>query len=123
MKTDRTVMDKEGKLIGIHELRGNWKITPFQRDVVYQAFLRAFPDQQMRFGICKEQRNDEVMKVALEYFEDHAKYLPITADRIHHFVSQAVASEAGYLPKSERWDWWVGCSNPILPSAVSAPLR
>lgn len=48
----------------------------------------------------------------MKWFDKRAAKLNerVQADRIYHFVSQAVATEAGVLPKSERWDWWVGCS-------------
>ena len=66
----------------------------------------------IRRGILKEHRNDEVAARAMKWFDKRAAKLNerVQADRIYHFVSQAVATEAGVLPKSERWDWWVGCS-------------
>jgi hypothetical protein len=106
----RTIPDKQGRPINVNERPSGWKITPLERDTIYQEFLQAFPDAHERQGILKEFLDERIHHRALAWFKVQEGRWPITADRIYHFISEAVATEAGVLPKSERWDWWVGCS-------------
>jgi hypothetical protein len=95
---DRTISDKQGRPISVHVLPGGWKITPFQRDSIYQEFLREFPEM------------DFSSKRAREWMKRQSREYPVSATRVRAFISEAVATRQGRLPKSEHWDWWVGCS-------------
>ena len=117
------IPDKQFRLVGIHDNPPGWKISPYERDCIYQEYLRAFPTRENRRAILKECRDNVMFAQAMEFFDRVAKRYPVSSARIHDFVSQAVATEEGYLPKAERWDWWVGCSLLESNSASSAPLR
>lgn len=106
------ILDKEGREIGIHDKPGNFKISAYERDRIYQDFLAQFPDPQVRYGILKESLDKDVVEQATRFFESQSKKYPVSAKRIYDFVSEAVATEAGHYKSdpNARWDWWVGCS-------------
>ena len=90
------VMDKQGRPIHIYDRPNGWKISPYQRDQIYQAFLAQFPDRD-----CTSEAARSWMKLEAERW-------PIDADRIRDFIGEALAAERGELDRS--WGWWVGCS-------------
>ncbi|HWB21069.1 MAG TPA: hypothetical protein VG711_12260 [Phycisphaerales bacterium] len=106
------IEDKQGRPISIHHKDGSFKISPSERDSIYQEFIQQFPTLVERKKILREFRDSTVRRRAMNWFRNKAKQMRsrISATRIQDFVSEAVATEAGVRPKSERWDWWVGCS-------------
>lgn len=108
----QTIPDKQGNPIDIHHRSGQFKISPYERDAIYQRFVQEFPDKRSRRGILREFKDKSIRSKFIDWARREAKRAgeTVSADRIDNFVSQAVAAEAGVLPKSERWDWWVGCS-------------
>jgi hypothetical protein len=39
------IPDKQGRMINIHQRPGGWKISPCERDSIYQKFLAQSPDK------------------------------------------------------------------------------
>ena len=94
----RMFPDKQGRLIDIDTHSGAYKISPRERDEIYQAFLKQFPNRNLR------------SRQAREWMKLKAQDLPITAGRIRDFIDEGVEAEKGNLNPAERWGWWVGCS-------------
>ena len=90
------IADKQGKPICIDDCPGGWKITPRERDMIYQAFLITFPD--------KDWQSSE----SWDWMQRVSEPRPISTDRIRDFISQGVRTVSGELDSS--WGWWVGCS-------------
>jgi hypothetical protein len=85
---DRTIQNKSGRDIGIHDKPGAWKISAYQRDVVYQKYKR---ERVANSPHCTE------------WIRREAKALGISPSRLTDFLRE------GDLP-NDRWNWWVGCS-------------
>jgi hypothetical protein len=90
------ILDKLGRLIHIHDRPGGWKLSPFERDTIYQRFLAQFPD--------KRWDTDH----AWGWMKLEAKRWPISPKRVRDFIHEAVKAERGSIDRS--WAWWVGCS-------------
>src|SRR5438874_2282973 len=91
------INDKRGIPVCIDRCPRGWKITPRQRDTIYQNFLTQFPSR-----IWKTPH-------AMHWMKLEAERWPITAIRIRDFISEALAAEKGEL--DESWGWWIGCSS------------
>lgn len=90
------IPDKQGRPICIDDRPGGWKITPRQRDAIYQAFLAQFPKPEWT-----SERARDWMKL-------EAQRSQLSARRVRDFITEAIRSESGDLDRS--WRWWVGCS-------------
>jgi hypothetical protein len=96
VRDSQMIPDKRGRMIDIHECPGGWKITPYQRDRIYQKFLAQFPDK------------DWESERASAWIRLEAKKWSLSSNRVRAFIREAVQSERGELERS--WAWWVGCS-------------
>jgi hypothetical protein len=94
------IPDKTGRLICIDERPGGWKLTPRERDTIYQEFLGQFP------------RRDWTTARASDWVKLEADRRGLSPKRIRDFISEAIAAENGRLDRS--WGWWVGCSRQTL---------
>lgn len=88
--------DKQGRPICIDDRPGGWKITPRERDTIFQQFLAQFPNR------------DWSSERAWNWMKLEAKHWPLSAKRIRDFISEAIRAETGELDRC--WRWWVGCS-------------
>ena len=67
------IPDKQGGLIDVHYRDASFKVSPFERDSVYQRFLRTFPDAQQRRGILREFPDASIRARAVEWFKREAE--------------------------------------------------
>lgn len=89
------VPDKQGRMVDIDDLPNGWKLTPRQRDDIYQQFLKCFPDQD-----CTSEQARAWVKL-------RGRQSEISPKRIRDFIGEAVAAQRGILDQS--WAWWVDC--------------
>ena len=108
MPTPLTIPDKAGRPIHIHRRPGGWKLTPYERDEIYQRFVEGFPDKEW------------TAKRARAWMKLEAKSTELSPGRVEAFIREAIQSEWKTIDRS--WRWWVGCS--LLAGArESAPKR
>lgn len=87
-KNGEMIQDKSGRWIGIHDRPGNWKISAYQRDEMYQRYVTE--------RVAQSPNRAQWIKLA-------AKALGISSDRVKHIVWQGGSGDP-------QWTWWVGCS-------------
>jgi hypothetical protein len=83
---DSIIPDKSGRLIGIHDKPGGWKLSAYQRDVIYQRY-------QHEDVARSPHRLDWIRRIASEFGSSATR-------------CQDLLREGG----EPGWDWWVGCS-------------
>ena len=81
-------------MVDVDERRN--KLTPCERDTIYQRFLAQFPD------------HDCTTAKAWSWMRTEAKQWPISPKRVRDCIGEAIAVERGDLDQS--WSWWVNCS-------------
>ena len=99
------IPDKQGRLVDIDERPGGWKLTPRERDTIYQAFLELFPGR------------DYTAARAWDWMKLEARQRNVSPRRIQDFIREAIQSERGEIDRS--WKWWVGCS--LAPADAETP--
>jgi len=82
------IKDKSGRLIGIHDKPGGWKVSAYQRDELYQRYVAE--------KVSNSPHQTRWVKLA-------AKSLNLSPNRVAHILWQGGSGDP-------QWNWWVGCS-------------